>query len=1124
MAVSWSDNSVPTTLGADFRDFVEDTGHSILVAIGGAGKIQRTVDGVTWVSVTQAEWSVGRAIAYAPTLGTAGRLCLVESSTFNGGRCATSDDGGATWTTRTSATLTASQWQSINWVPWLNSGSGWFVAVGNSGAVATSPDGITWTSQTSGNVKSWQGLAHSSTTLVATCASSGTQQVMTSPDAVTWTLQTSSAANQNQVGSACGSSVLTYSSTLDMFAYVAVLASGGARYINTSTDQGVTWVTAALPTSRTWTGIYWLPGPSVFVVVAQSSTTRVASSSDGVVWTEEDTGLTNRFWDCIGWMSSTNTMVSWGQGSSTHMLAGVYPVPVLTLTSITPASGPILGGTSVTVTGTNFSADTTLVITDAAGQTLIPLNRVDVGPTTITMDMPAHAAGLISLAAQDGAGSDTLDDCYTYVNDLTAGTDIFGTYSLLRQDPTLGFKEQVNGPSIITYGALGTGAPARPAGLAPIKMIDPNTGDVLGTGLNLQIHQEWMDGPHSPADPLPNTRWSVTATDRRWLLNRRVVTGLWDNVSATVIVQQVLAEFAPAFSAAGVQAGLASISMSAKRDKKVADFLDALCDVLGGADWFLDANDIVNLGFGLESSLTPAAVNDSNTDLLRDPPIEYDEDWSQIRNRVHVRGQAIRKAEGTFRQVLNLNGPARLIATLLNGPSAGNIDFDQGSLTASYIAAYVLSPAAPLTIWEVSDGGTGITIVNCAGRVPYSVGESVTISNVIGSVPDVNGTHTVTEVNGTDFRFLFTLTTAPVVGSGGSVVSNEPTSGLALSSPFDHTINRWELAPGTYSETGNAFNLSVESSIDPQVIAIQFYRAKQHDPNTDGSIFGRIYYLVDEITEGAYDPNQSLIDFVDTKADADLGVQLNAPGNRPFNTESSFEIWATVDDAASQTLVAARLGGTDDGVIETTIDDSSLSTMGDLIKRGQAELDMFAQPLKTVKYATKDRKSRKGREVSIHLSNPPIDNGSGGALVLRIQETTVDQIHENTITVPRYTVVAGLRYTLDQLLARVQLTRSSVQGSSGGSNPGTIATNPGYTGEPTTNLWTIGEIPSGAVNGVNTTFHTVRRFLPNTLQWFIRGVGQQPLVDFTEIDGGFVASVAPTAFMASGQHWVNYRG
>ena len=63
-----------------------------------------------------------------------------------------------------------------------------FVAVGNSGTLLTSSDGITWTSRTSGTTKSLNGITYANNSFM-TVGESGT--ILTSSDGTSWTSGTS---------------------------------------------------------------------------------------------------------------------------------------------------------------------------------------------------------------------------------------------------------------------------------------------------------------------------------------------------------------------------------------------------------------------------------------------------------------------------------------------------------------------------------------------------------------------------------------------------------------------------------------------------------------------------------------------------------------------------------------------------------------------------------------------------------------------------------------------------------------------------------------------------------------------------------------------------------------------
>ena len=103
---------------------------------------------------------------------------------------------------------------------------GLFVAVGDIGTILTSPDGITWTSRTSGVSVVLSGVTYSeSLGLFVAVGGSGT--ILTSPDGITWTSRTSGVSTDLRG--------TVYSEPLGLF-----VAVGGNRIILTSSD-GVTW-------------------------------------------------------------------------------------------------------------------------------------------------------------------------------------------------------------------------------------------------------------------------------------------------------------------------------------------------------------------------------------------------------------------------------------------------------------------------------------------------------------------------------------------------------------------------------------------------------------------------------------------------------------------------------------------------------------------------------------------------------------------------------------------------------------------------------------------------------------------------------------------------------------------
>jgi hypothetical protein len=81
-----------------------------------------------------------------------------------------------------------------------------------------------------------------------------------------------------------------------------------------------------------------------------------------------------------------------------------------TLTGINPNQGPTAGGTNVTVTGTNFTASSTVQIGGVAAA-----NVSFVSSTSLTATTPANAAGPANVSVTTVGGTGALNNGFTYV-------------------------------------------------------------------------------------------------------------------------------------------------------------------------------------------------------------------------------------------------------------------------------------------------------------------------------------------------------------------------------------------------------------------------------------------------------------------------------------------------------------------------------------------------------------------------------------------------------------------------------------------------------------------------------------------------------------------------------------
>ena len=105
-----------------------------------------------------------------------------------------------------------------------------------------------------------------------------------------------------------------------------------------------------------------------------------------------------------------NVVVTNSDLQSGTLAGGFTYVAPPTVTAVSPAFGPVGGGTSVTITGTNFVATPSVTFggSNATGE-------VRVSSTTLTATVPAHAAGLVNVVVTNpDAQAATLTNGYFY--------------------------------------------------------------------------------------------------------------------------------------------------------------------------------------------------------------------------------------------------------------------------------------------------------------------------------------------------------------------------------------------------------------------------------------------------------------------------------------------------------------------------------------------------------------------------------------------------------------------------------------------------------------------------------------------------------------------------------------
>lgn len=117
---------------------------------------------------------------------------------------------------------------------------------------------------------------------------------------------------------------------------------------------------------------------------------------------------------------------AFGTGSSTTTPTGLSVLALPAVTSISPSSGPLAGGTAVTITGTDFTGATRV----SFGSVDVPATSfTSISDTQIVVPSPAGSAGTVrvSVTTARGTSPDAAQDDFTYVAAPTLTSFTFGT-------------------------------------------------------------------------------------------------------------------------------------------------------------------------------------------------------------------------------------------------------------------------------------------------------------------------------------------------------------------------------------------------------------------------------------------------------------------------------------------------------------------------------------------------------------------------------------------------------------------------------------------------------------------------------------------------------------------------
>jgi hypothetical protein len=178
--------------------------------------------------------------------------------------------------------------------------------------------------------------------------------------------------------------------------------------------------------------------------------------------------------------------IIWGLSAATLTLAAP---PAPTISSVIPNSGPITGGTGVTITGTNLTGATAVTFGGTAATGVTVANA-----TTITATTPAHAAGAVDVVVTNSSGIGTGTGAYTYVatptvtsvipnsGPITGGTGVTITGTNLTGATAVTFGgTAATGVTVVNATTITATTPAHAAGAVDVVVTTPG-GIGTGTG------------------------------------------------------------------------------------------------------------------------------------------------------------------------------------------------------------------------------------------------------------------------------------------------------------------------------------------------------------------------------------------------------------------------------------------------------------------------------------------------------------------------------------------------------------------------------------------------------------------------------------------------------------------
>jgi hypothetical protein len=303
----------------------------IAVAFSGTNRIHiRNSSDTGWATTAVGDAFNWMSLAHDPI----SKIWVAVANGGTGQRAAYSTSG-FTWFIASSG-VPSQPWRSVTF------GGGKFVAVADSGAtVMETTDGVSWSSFPISILKgSWQSIAWSPTLSRFIAVQNG-DSYLTSTNGTSWTLVSAAESNWT-TGRNWRSIIWAPEANNGSGLFLAVSATN--RVVRSS--NGTSWTTSTID-NRSWQSIAWSPTLKRFVVVADSSSPRVAYSTNdiGSSWTSgsaaSGSDINSTGWRSVTWSDKYNIFIAVGSSGTNRMMTspdGItwtsYNIGTLSLQSI----------------------------------------------------------------------------------------------------------------------------------------------------------------------------------------------------------------------------------------------------------------------------------------------------------------------------------------------------------------------------------------------------------------------------------------------------------------------------------------------------------------------------------------------------------------------------------------------------------------------------------------------------------------------------------------------------------------------------------------------------------------------------------------------------------------------